>query len=460
MAIQDDWTLNYSTKKISHTAGSTRYSVNAMYSWLMDLVDDAAQMDDTVPMRANTPTEYELINGWTFNADSDLGYLTGGAIKVNATDDLWANFYNLGSLKAGAVIYIEQNQTLVASPPGYTNGDIDVLVKVRAAAADVNSRKVSFFSRDLGDRYDNFEIQAPTTGGRNPVPLSTEDDINDDATGASVAGVTIAFGTASKDIGDGAGAQNYDAVIDGGGNSVINVYRRLKYLTRRENSTDIDNPENTTDGRFYLAASGSYSQVKAAPFGSFAGGKFFGARGIWLENVSDSNNLVLIDAAGTTRTPPVTVAITVTGLAAGDRVLAARDDGSGGINKAQFTLNGAHAAAATVVVNEVLGADIPDTGALRIGDVQHTYTGINRPAKQFTGVSPGLTGAGGASLYQPYIDGLAAGASMTKSFVYSADFDIVVRVRKKGIQPFENTGTVTTAGAAVSAIRTVDTIVT
>jgi hypothetical protein len=308
MAIQDDWTLNYSTKKISHTAGSTRYSVNAMYSWLMDLVDDAAQMDDTVPMRANTPTEYELINGWTFNADSDLGYLTGGAIKVNATDDLWANFYNLGSLKAGAVIYIEQNQTLVASPPGYTNGDIDVLVKVRAAAADVNSRKVSFFSRDLGDRYDNFEIQAPTTGGRNPVPLSTEDDINDDATGASVAGVTIAFGTASKDIGDGAGAQNYDAVIDGGGNSVINVYRRLKYLTRRENSTDIDNPENTTDGRFYLAASGSYSQVKAAPFGSFAGGKFFGARGIWLENVSDSNNLVLIDAAGTTRTPPVTVA--------------------------------------------------------------------------------------------------------------------------------------------------------
>lgn len=460
MAIQDDFSLNYTTKKISHASGTTRYSVNALYSWLMDLFDDAGQMDDTVPMRANTPTEYELINGWTFNADSDLGYLTGGAIKVNATDDLWANFYNLGSLKSGSYIYVEQNQSLVAAPPGYTADSIDLLVKVRASGADVNARKVSFFSRELGDRYDNFEIQAPTTGGRNPVPISTETDINDDSSGASVTGVTIAFGTASKDIGDGNGAQNYDVVIDGGGNTALAVYRRLKYLTRRQNTSAIDSPENTTEGRFYLAAGGSYSQVKAAPFGTFAGGKLFGARGVWVENISDGNNIVLIDAAGVTRTPPTTVAITVTGLVAGDRVLVARDDGSGGINKTQFTLNGLHSAAATVTVNEVLGADIPDSGALRIGDVEHTYSGIVRGSKQFTGVSPGLSGAGGATLYQPYIDGAASGASMTKSFIYASDFNIVARVRKKGIQPFENTATVSSAGASISAIRTTDTIVT
>ncbi len=65
MAIQDDFTLDYALKTITHTAGTTIYSVNALYSWLMDLFDDAAQMDDDVPMSAQTPVEYSLINGWS-----------------------------------------------------------------------------------------------------------------------------------------------------------------------------------------------------------------------------------------------------------------------------------------------------------------------------------------------------------------------------------------------------------
>ena len=145
-------------------------------------------------------------------------------------------------------------------------------------------------------------------------------------------------------------------------------------------------------------------------------------------------------------------------LRPGDRVLVARSS-AGAINKTQFTLNGAHSAATTVTVNEALGNDIPDSGNLRLSDTAFTYTGINRPSKQFTGVSPALTGSGGATLYNPYIDGVASGTSMSKSFVYASDFDIIARVRKKGIYPFENSATVTNAGAAVSAIRTTDTIV-
>ena len=80
--ISDDFTINASTKKISHTSGTTRYTVNALYSWLMDLFDNADWMDDTIPIKANTPTEYELINGWEFSADSALEYLYGGSIIV------------------------------------------------------------------------------------------------------------------------------------------------------------------------------------------------------------------------------------------------------------------------------------------------------------------------------------------------------------------------------------------
>ena len=49
---------------------------------------------------------------------------------------------------------------------------------------------------------------------------------------------------------------------------------------------------------------------------------------------------------------------------------------------------------------------------------------------------------------------------MSKSLVYVSDFAIIARVRKKGIVPFENTGTVSNTGASISAIRTTDTIAT
>ena len=454
MAISSDFSLNYSTKKISHASGSTRYTVNALYSWLMDLFDDANQMDDTVPIKANTPTEYELINGWEFNADSDLEYFYGGSIIVNKSggNDIWANFYTLGTIASGAVAYWEQGGALVASHAGYTSGHIDQLIKVTAAGADTDSKKITAYIRNLGDSYDHFQVTATATGGRNPVPLATSTDLNDNELGGSVTGVTIAFGTASKDIGDGSGAVNYDVVIDGGGNAIIDVYRRLKYLTRRENSTAIDSPENTAEGRFYQACNAAYAQTKAAPFGTFAGGKFFGARGVWVDNISDPNNRELIDAAGATHTPPNAITVSVTGVVSGDRVLVARSS-AGVVNKSQFTISSTTSNSITPTV--AIGGDIPSSGTIRIGDTQYTYTG---KGSAFTGVTPDPTGQTGG-FYVPLIDSAASGTSIASgSMIYASDFDIIARVRKKGILPFENTGTVTSAGLTVAAIRTADNI--
>jgi hypothetical protein len=273
-----DWQYDESTKKIQHAAGTHRTTVNALYSALMDLADNADFMDSDVPMKANTPTEYELINGWVMNATTDFGYLKGGSIKDNAANDLWANFYNLGTLKnqGTTVIYIGQNGALVTAPPGYTSGDMDVLVRVVVNGVAVDSRNVSFFSHDLGDTYDVFTIAAPATGGRNPVPISTATDINDDSGTSSDGGVTIAFGDVNRDIGDGVSAP-YKVTVDGNGLSTAAVYKALKYITRRQNSAAIDSPENTTEARFYRTAFAGYAEVKNCPFGSFAGGKFFGA---------------------------------------------------------------------------------------------------------------------------------------------------------------------------------------
>lgn len=462
MAISDDFSLNYTTKKISHASGSTRYTVNALYSWLMDLFDDAGQMDDTVPISAQTPTEYTLINGWTFNADSDLGYLYGGSIVVQkaTTDrDIWANFYTLGTIESDGVVYLYQNGSLVSAPPGYSQGHVDQLVKVMSSGTLTDSGNITAFLRNRAsgnaDLYDNFTSQATSTGGRVPIPLATAPDTNDTGDDVSAYTATISFGSYTEDVdGDGT-AESYGVKVDGQGSyTAAQMYRWLRWKCRRENNSDIG---NGVEGRFYRYVNAAYAEVKAAPFGSFAGGKFFGARGVLLTNITDSNNRQLIDSAGNQRIPPTTVSIVVSGVASGDRVLVARSS-AGVINKSQFTLAGAHSSASTVTVNEALGNDIPDSGNLRLGDSAFTYTGIVRGSKQFTGVSPALTGANNDPLYQPYIDGVASGTSMSKSLVYASDFDIIARVRKKGILPFENTATVGSSGAAISAIRTTDTI--
>ncbi len=62
--------------------GETVFSVNALYSYLQDTFDELGQMDDKVPMSAQTPTDYTLINEW-FIDEVSIKYLTGGALKTD-----------------------------------------------------------------------------------------------------------------------------------------------------------------------------------------------------------------------------------------------------------------------------------------------------------------------------------------------------------------------------------------
>lgn len=62
--------------------GETVYTVNALYSYLQDIFDELGQMDDKVPMSAQTPTDYTLINEW-FIDEVSIKYLTGGALKTD-----------------------------------------------------------------------------------------------------------------------------------------------------------------------------------------------------------------------------------------------------------------------------------------------------------------------------------------------------------------------------------------
>ena len=390
MAISDDWTIDYDLKTITHTTGTTVYTVLSLYSWLMDVFDDASQMDDDVAMSAQTPTEFSLINGWSI-PDASFPFLKGGAINDTTNDDLWANVYTLGGIVAGAQIYVIQNDAELS--PWWSTGHIDVLIKVKAAGVEIDEAKLLLMIRDLGSTYDHFAVDC-STGGRNAVPLATATDLNNQTASGTLAGyndITVTFGTASKDLSNGNGAVNYDVVVDCAARPLSQVYEYLKYITRHNSASTI----NGDAGEEYLSAVAGYAEVKAAPFGTFAGGKFFGARGVWIENydAADAKNFQLIDAAGVTQIPPNVVPVKVTSVVAGDRV-------------AVFLLDG-------------VGGDI--VSAL--------------------------------------IDEAATGTISQTTRTYTADEPVLIRVRKYGILPFQVESAITATGMSVAAIRTVDGIV-
>jgi hypothetical protein len=95
MAIADDWSIDTVNRIIKYIGTGATYTVNELYSWLMDTFDNPEYMDDPIPMSARTPTDYQLINQWFIPRDS-FKYLKGGAI---ATADWNADTYNGGILK-------------------------------------------------------------------------------------------------------------------------------------------------------------------------------------------------------------------------------------------------------------------------------------------------------------------------------------------------------------------------
>jgi hypothetical protein len=84
------YTADSNRKQIKWTgAASGTRTVNEVYSALQDLFDELAQLDDGVPMSAQTPTEYTIgcidpsDNIPWFIDDETVQHLKGGAIKTN-----------------------------------------------------------------------------------------------------------------------------------------------------------------------------------------------------------------------------------------------------------------------------------------------------------------------------------------------------------------------------------------
>ena len=296
---------------------------------------------------------------------------------------------------------------------------------------------------------------------------------------------TLVFGnTISKDIDDGQGPQPYSVVIDLGGRSVAEFYEFIKYVCRRGSNfilypTDGSSTIFQITGEQYQKADTSYTQVKkTSPLGTFAGGKYFGARGIWIQNmhINDIRNYQLVDHNNATHDPPNWQSYVVTGLVSGDRVAIFPTTGAGSttINKSQFTLVDQSSGVDYIQVQEDIPVDTPYKeedmpGVIRIrynvgqpneGEDIYNYTSIDFANKKFmiqgTTIRAYTTSD---KAYVPYLDRQASSSEESVTVKYITDRYVLVVVRRKGIIPFQLAATFTDTGMRVSAIRTADGIV-
>jgi hypothetical protein len=171
-----------------------------------------------------------------------------------------------------------------------------------------------------------------------------------------------------------------------------------------------------------------------------------------------------------------TVTATVITLKAGETVVAEgplTDDIEGqNVNRDQFSgdATGNNLGDGDFDVTTTLPTDLPSSGTVIVVHKDGTeaasgfYTDVYSYASYtgeiftFGGDTLLRTYDGDARAFVPMLYEISSGGSVSVQIIYSADFQVITRVRQKGIIPFELLGTFTSTGLTTAAIRTLDTI--
>lgn len=477
MAITTDFSIS-ATGDIRHVSGSTIYSVLDLHAWLQDLADDAAAAgNDLLDILAPNPSK--LDGPRDAAVASRLNLLTSGSVIFNI-DDTAAQFINFGSIKqqSAAVQYsgLKTIGSIVAASPVYvvqngskltafwSTGHIQILVKVKTGGTLIDSGNVTAFSRKWGQTYSHFDTNL-AAGGESAAALSTSLDagilITYANAGALSSKVSVTVADTNQDLGNGNGTKAYKGTITLTNNATLQeAYQYLQYLANESTATTTAG----VPGWRYRKLDASYPEIIAAPFGTFAGGTLFLAQGWFITGVlpAEATKYQLIAHDGTTQVPPTLIGVTVGNLVSGDRVLVARDDGSGGVLKNEYTPVAASSGATALQVVEAIKTDTPTSGVIRIKGLRYTYTSFNAGTKTFSGLSPALASniVTADDVFVPFIDKATASTSESVSFIYSSNFTARVDVRNGSggspIIPFSTSLSVGSGGASVNASRNSD----
>jgi hypothetical protein len=229
-----------------------------------------------------------------------------------------------------------------------------------------------------------------------------------------------------------------------------------------------------TDHTSTLTVNGSVTTRTVSPefIGVSTGAAIIGAFGIGIDPDDLTASDQLTDLLNTPNTPPNNVTFSVTGLdftvTEEDQVLVGPEDGSGGLDLDQLSVNTdlTGAAETSITTTTAIPSDTPSSGTIRVELNTGTYrlqTYTSFTGSTFTIPSTDYSGSnqstGNKNLFISYIDKAAAAATESFTVVYNDDRTLFIRVRNGGSSPiktFETTGTLGNAGGETTAIRQSD----
>jgi hypothetical protein len=447
-----------------------------LHQWLQDLADDPAYAgndlldilspnpskldgprDAAVASRLNLLTSGSVV----FNIDDDAAkYINFGSIKENSSDVQYSGLKTIGGIVAASPIYVVQNGNKLTK--FWADGHIQILVKCKTGGSFIDSGDVTAYSRKWGQSYSHFDVNL-AAGGESNAALATALDsaivLTEVEAAALSSKVSVTFGDTTEDLGNGNGPKAYKGTIALSNSCTLQeAYQYLQYLAREGSEETL----NGIPGWRYRKLNAAYSEITAAPFGTFAGGTFFVAQGWWLTGVlpAEATKYQLIAHDGTTQVPPTLIGISVGNLVSGDRVLVTRDDGSGGILKNEYTPEQTASGATAITISENIKTDTPSSGVIRIKGKRYTYT--SWASKTFSGLSPALADDIETTddVFVPFIDKATNSTSESVTFIYASAFTARVDVRQGSgvapILPFATSLSVTNAGGSVNASRISD----
>jgi hypothetical protein len=201
--------------------------------------------------------------------------------------------------------------------------------------------------------------------------------------------------------------------------------------------------------------------------GVFTGAAFIGAFGIGVDPTDGIASDIFTDLTGTTFSPPNNQTFTMFGLVSGDRVLVT-NNAAGIPDFAQLTLNTTLSGAAetSVIVDEAIPGDTPDTGWLRIetDGGRHQLVVVTSWATSTFTITADSFSADNATAANDvmigYLDLATTGTSEFTTMTYVSDRTMFGRVREgtsgSPIKTFESTAVFGSGGGSMTAIRTAD----
>lgn len=343
-------------------------------------------------------------------------------------------------------------------------GQLDILVQTTQEDVLLDNGFLTVYAREPGDLYDNFVVDASHAGRTPVPIATQTDFNNETVGVIAANGITVNFnGPYSVDVNSDSTNENYSIQIDCNNNALSYVYEYLKYITRRasttptlngltpdqyigigvrldyasetgtvnigdevigsvsgatgyitnKNSTDTYAILNNVQGTFIdtenvTVGANSLNNItvtnrissKQSPLGTFAGGRFFGAPGVYLINVptADVNNYEVIADDGVVYQEPLQVTFELTNIQTDSEIRIYNDD----LTTTRNTeITGTESSESTLrsvnnIINGGTGYSVNDVLTLQGGTfttaAQVTVTSVSGGA--ITGVSISNAGAG------------------------------------------------------------------